>query len=216
MASWPLGRRTNLTLTGLTLPSRDLDAVSLHDLADGLLLQSCRGTGQLDEGSALLCLQVERSRSFSRHTSPPPIRRTPAYGAGGGAPTAADVGRLRRDSGDPVDGSDALELGGGLEAWHLTLAPARRLIRDLGAVVRVLNWTAGRRFRRDWTRIMPQLCSPRPQRDNAHHAPRRGRRLADHRRLSRLGLRQRGSGCARDRPAMLLGQARKRHLSRVV
>ena len=43
-----------------------------------------------------------------------------------------------------VDGSDALELGGGLEASHLTLAPARRLMRDLGAVVRVLNRTAAR------------------------------------------------------------------------
>ena len=36
--------------------------------------------------------------SFSRHTSPHPIRRTPAYEAIGGAPTAVDVARPGRDS----------------------------------------------------------------------------------------------------------------------
>ena len=36
--------------------------------------------------------------SFSRHTSPHPIRRTPASEASGGAPTEVDVARLGRDS----------------------------------------------------------------------------------------------------------------------
>ena len=36
--------------------------------------------------------------SFSRHTSPHPIRRTPASEASGGAPTEVDVTQLGRDS----------------------------------------------------------------------------------------------------------------------
>ena len=53
---------------------------------------------QLGVHSALLRLEVVRSRSFSTHTSPHPIRRTPAVGARGGASTGVDVARLERDS----------------------------------------------------------------------------------------------------------------------
>ena len=53
---------------------------------------------QLGVNSALLRLEVVRPRSFSTHTSPHPIRRTPAFGAHGGASTGVDVARLERDS----------------------------------------------------------------------------------------------------------------------
>ena len=53
---------------------------------------------QLGVDSALLRLEVVRPRSFSTHTSPHPIRRTPAFGTRGGASTAVDVARLERDS----------------------------------------------------------------------------------------------------------------------
>ena len=47
---------------------------------------SCRHC-QLGVDSALFRLEVVRPRSFSTHTSPHPIRRTPAFGARGGAST---------------------------------------------------------------------------------------------------------------------------------
>ena len=53
---------------------------------------------QLGVDSARLRIEVVRPRSFSTHTSPHPIRRTPAFGTRGGASTGVDVARLERDS----------------------------------------------------------------------------------------------------------------------
>ena len=39
---------------------------------------------------------------------------------------------------DAMDGREVLQLGGGLEAAHLTFARLGRLMRHLGAVVRIL------------------------------------------------------------------------------
>ena len=61
-------------------------------------------------------VEGEHPRSFSRHTSPRPSRRTPVFGASGGQPTAADAGRLGRDSpprrGRPRSVADGLARGG--------------------------------------------------------------------------------------------------------
>ena len=57
------------------------------------------GHCQVDERSAKLRPDGGLPSSFiSRHTSPPPIRRRPAFAASGDAPPAADVGPPGRDS----------------------------------------------------------------------------------------------------------------------
>ena len=71
---------------------------------EALLGEDCellQGHCQLGVNSALLRLEVVRPRSFSTHTSPQPIRRTPAFGARGGASTGVDVARLESDSAQP-------------------------------------------------------------------------------------------------------------------
>ena len=81
---------------------------------------SSRRTGrhcQLGAGGALLPLEVGLPSCLSRRTSPLPIRRMPSCGAGGGEPTAVDVGRRGRDSAPAVDGRKAL--------WFLTQMCAR-------------------------------------------------------------------------------------------
>ena len=49
-------------------------------------------------GRHVLLLEVERPRSFSRHTSPRPIRRRPALGARGGAPTPISGGAEKKSA----------------------------------------------------------------------------------------------------------------------
>ena len=51
------------------------------------VLIAIAGRCQLGVNSALLRLEIVRPRSFSTHTSPHPIRRTPAFGARGGGST---------------------------------------------------------------------------------------------------------------------------------
>ena len=74
--------------------------------------------------------------SFSRHTSPHPIRRTPASEARAGAPTEVDVARPGRDSAR-VRGPRETAARRGFEPAHLSLALSRRLMRNLCAVVLV-------------------------------------------------------------------------------
>ena len=78
----------------LTIEDNDVTPVPALPLGGAMLLGHC----QLGVDSALLRLEVVRPRSFSTHTSPHPIRRTPAFGTRGGASTGLDVTRLERDS----------------------------------------------------------------------------------------------------------------------
>ena len=56
--------------------------------------------------------EADHPRSFSRHASPSPIRRTPACGASGDEPTAGDVVRHTKEIlHEPMHRRDDFRLG---------------------------------------------------------------------------------------------------------
>ena len=67
---------------------------------------------------------------------------------------------------DAVNGREALQLDGRLEAAHLALPLAGQLVRDLSAVVRVLvgNVNYGRHHRPTGRRVTAQLVRKQPAR----------------------------------------------------
>ena len=127
------------------------------------------GTVNLAQTARLSPLEVERPRSFSRRRSPHSIRRTIAFGEGGGEPTAAGLGRPGRGSGPRRERTRSAQMGRRLEAAHLALALSGRLMRDLGAVVRVPIGAVdhGRHHRTACGRVAAELVRNQPSWDTA-------------------------------------------------
>ena len=92
-------QRSEESSSGVSIASRlheDVDhiAVLVHGAPEIL----SPGTVKLMRGGRDDPSMARNPSSFSRHTSPHPIRRTPASEASGGAPTEVDVARPGRDS----------------------------------------------------------------------------------------------------------------------
>ena len=130
-------------------PGRREDQVRWPDRGRHAAMTAQQGTGegsewhcQLDEVSALLCLEAGCRRWFRRRRSPHSRPETPGFSTTGGGRNVADVGPLGRDSAPGRARTRTAARGRGrLEAAHLALTLTGRLMRDFRAIVFVLPGT---------------------------------------------------------------------------